>query len=423
MNTAIINEDAGSPGDPALVPRTFKPLGERVADRWRRCHYDEGAFPDLAVEALAEADVARHLGARDVFAWGATASDLPSQLDLASHFGEPPLTVFSHTRFVIDVYTWFSSTTAIHQHGFCGAFYVLEGGSVQSSYVFHPDVKVSSRICLGSLELEGVRLLSQRDLVPIRSGSGFIHALFHLQHPSLTVVLRTRDDPGASPQYTYAPPTVAYDPFFEPPALRRRLESLAALLKLSPAAYGSAAERALERSDLFEAFALLRHAQTILRGGDQSLLARLRGKACAVHGLLGERVLPALDGIERKALINKMRERVTDAEHRFFLALLLNVPTGTEILRLVKERHPERPPEETVMSWVGALAAQNKLGMKLDGVQLDVFRLLLGGHGVPALVDLLKRDYDEADVVSATDKIDSFCRQLRAQPLFSTLFA
>jgi len=42
---------------------------------------------------------------------------------------------------------------------------------------------------------------------------------------------------------------------------------------------------------------------------------------------------------------------VREVEHRFFLALLLNVPDAREVLRLVAERFSGAP-EETVGRWV-----------------------------------------------------------------------
>ena len=46
-----------------------------------------------------------------------------------------------------------------------------------------------------------------------------------------------------------------------------------------------------------------------------------------------------------------LRCTVTEVEHRFFLALLLNVPETRQILKLVAERFPG-PAEVTVGRWV-----------------------------------------------------------------------
>lgn len=405
------------------VRATFDGLGATIEARWRRLNYDEASLPPLAAEILAAADVARKVAPADLYSWAALSSMLPQQLDGESTFGEPPLTVYSHPRFAVDVYTWFSSTTSIHQHAFSGAFYVLAGGSVQSHYHFHTDVRVNGRLLLGRLSLAEVRLLRQGDVVPIRSGDGFIHGLFHLEHPSLTLVVRTWQDPGVAPQYSYTPPGVAWDPFYRPMTLRRRVEALGALRRLDLARYLDLTAATLMEGDLFEVFTILSRAHRLLRDEDQGVFDGLCEVARRRHGPLVDRLVPAFRSFERIARIHGMRDTVTDPEHRFFLALLLNVPNAPEILRLVADRFPERAAEDTAMGWIAALADAGKLGMKLDPVQRDVLRLLLERLPRDQMLERLCATYELNDRTAAAASVDRFRDQVRRQPLFSTLFA
>jgi len=84
---------------------------------------------------------------------------LPRQRDLRASFADPPLTVFSGLRFHIDVYLWFEATTAIHQHGFCGAFQVLSGSSIHSWYTFESEKKINIFAETGHLGLKVCELL------------------------------------------------------------------------------------------------------------------------------------------------------------------------------------------------------------------------------------------------------------------------
>jgi hypothetical protein len=72
------------------------------------------------------------------------------------------------------------------------------------------------------------------------------------------------------------------------------------------------------------------------------------------HGALAEYVAPTLDEIVRRDGLAALRNSVTEVEHRFFLALLLNVPSRAEILGLVAQRFPGAP-VETILRWAEEL--------------------------------------------------------------------
>ena len=87
-------------------------------------------------------------------------------------------------------------------------------------------------------------------------------------------------------------------------------------------------------------------------------------KAKTVHGDLVDKFVAVLDEQERQINIVARRGSITGDEHRFFLALLLNVPTREKILELVKERFPETDPVEKILDWVEELSQTRVLGSK-----------------------------------------------------------
>ena len=100
----------------------FRRLGDAIERDWYRVSYDERRLAEIATA---------HLSATP-----AHAACSPRQLlhELSSHravvsqqqnFGQPPVTVYRAPRFYIELLFWQESTTAIHQHGFCGAFTLL----------------------------------------------------------------------------------------------------------------------------------------------------------------------------------------------------------------------------------------------------------------------------------------------------------
>ncbi len=60
-------------------------------------------------------------------------------------------------------------------------------------------------------------------------------------------------------------------------------------------------------------------------------------------------------------IVNR-RSYVTNAEHRFFMALLLNVDGRKRIFSLIKHRFPDADPLEKVLDWTFDLAQTRVVG-------------------------------------------------------------
>jgi hypothetical protein len=87
------------------------------------------------------------------------------------------------------------------------------------------------------------------------------------------------------------------------------------------------------------------------------------------HGQLAAGVEETLQECVRRDTIKSLRGRITDPEHRFFLALLLNVPKKADLFALVAQRFPEEPPVETILRWAEELIEETYSGIAiLDAV-------------------------------------------------------
>ena len=115
-------------------------------------------------------------------------------------FGEPPLTLFWHSNFHIDALFWTTATTSIHGHGFVGAFQVMEGTSLQSEFEFETDTPKKGRCRIGQLRQVNASLLRTGVTQLIGGGERFIHSVFHLGFPSVTIVVRSHVA-GVAAQY------------------------------------------------------------------------------------------------------------------------------------------------------------------------------------------------------------------------------
>lgn len=408
----------------------FREIAEAVEARWRDQNHDEAALPAIAVEALLDRLPRSGLTPRDVIEWIWSARDLPGQDDLEAEFGQPPITVYRGSRFYISVLFWLDATTCIHQHSFSGAFYVLAGSSIHSRYSFLPERRLNARLFTGRVALSSVELLKQGDARPIHSGTALAHALFHLDHPSVSVVLRTYHDPGSDPQLQYYPPGLALDPFYKHPHTTRIVQCLKMLRETASPDYRALLQRVVSGPDFHQALTVLL-AVFEDEATDWRSFRELFDVCRARHGGLADFLEAAF--LERRRIVRilQLRRTISDPKHRFFLALLMNVPTRAEILALTQKMFPDSEPVETIVRWTAELTGvrpdgpngESLLGVKLDEVSLDVLRLLLLGCSDAEALERLGEQYDEADIRAQRADLLELCEALRASDFFKPLCA
>jgi hypothetical protein len=332
--------------------RYFETLGERVAQKWRAVNHNESQFPRIAADALRALPPHEHVTGDDVIAWVLDAPRLPSQPGLHANFGQPAVTVFAGEGFYIDVYYWVDATTAIHQHRFDGAFTVLAGSSLHSAYRFLRAEPINSRTMLGELSLQTSELLAPGDVRPIVAGREFVHALFHLDRPSVSVVVRTHTNVAAGQQWSYVG-DVATDPYGALPVeLDLQLQTLQLLARSAAPTHVPQLRALLARADIERTWHFLLHAWHRLSAPDFATCLQVTRKR---FPKLAPRFLRTLEFARRQDALVLRRASVHDAELRYFLALLLNVPSRARILSLVKARFPRRDAVKTIVRWVLAL--------------------------------------------------------------------
>jgi hypothetical protein len=351
----------------------FRALGDEVEDLWLQKNYNEAELPAIAADALKRFDLPSKLSAWDVVDWSLREKELPPQRDIHGRFGDPPITIYSGPRFHIDLYFWFEGTTAIHQHGFCGAFQVMLGSSIHSWYEFDLKEKINTFCEIGDIRLKVCEILEVGDVQEIWGGRQYIHSLFHLDRPSATIVVRTDRSPIDLPQFSYEKPSLAIDPFFEHPATIKKMQMMGTLLRAQRAEADDRIRRWLGDCDLHTAFIVLSGLRSSLRSdhlkqmfSPDSAAQRFDGLLDLVierHGPKSSVLRNVFEHYDMQDEMIRRRGYVSDPEHRFFMALLLNVDRRDLILDLIKHRYPETDPVEKILDWVFDLAETRVVGI------------------------------------------------------------
>lgn len=402
-----------------LMNSYFEKLGRTVLERWRQQNFSLEVFPELARVAIDEAPPSENVDLEEMIHEFLANDEQPFQSQ--SGFGQPELVAFNDPRFYIQILFWMEGTTEIHQHEFSGAFHVMQGSSVHSEFDFEGARSVTPHIRIGDLRTKQIELLETGRTVPITSGRECIHSLFHLDAPSVTVVVRTHHDPGTGPQYNYLPPHIAIDPVHADDLTMRRKQLLDVLENLDHPSYVTLVGEMIESLDFERGFHTLVHVMDRLLVLDEwePILATFQKK----HGELAKGVPDTLAECLRRDVVSQMRYHFDNPDHRFFLALLMNVQQRTDIHALITERFPDQSPIEMILGWAGELIEPTDFGLTLLdaafpeslGVTMEAqFDLL-----IEALEHALEGDSENQAVTAEHPEIHAALTGSCLRPLFS----
>lgn len=393
----------------------FEKLGQTVLERWREQNFSLEVFPELTRIAIDENPPSENIDIDEMIHEFLFNDAQPFQGE--SGFGQPELIAFNDPRFYIQILFWLEGTTEIHQHEFSGAFHVMQGSSVHSEFDFVGARSVTPHIRIGDLRVKRIELLETGRTVPITSGRECIHSLFHLDTPSITVVVRTHHDSGTGPQYNYLPPHIAINPMNADALTARRKQLLDVLETIDDPNYAPYVNEMMGSLDFERGFNMLRHAMPRLKDLDEwnEVLATFQNK----HGELALGVPDTLAECLRRETISQMRHFIVNPEHRFFLALLMNVQNRKDILALVAQRFPGASAIETILGWAEELQEPNDFGISLLDASfpetLDVDIQEQSQLFVDALKDTLEEKSDNKELLEIQAALKASC----LRPLFS----
>ncbi|MCB9592696.1 MAG: hypothetical protein H6719_08180 [Sandaracinaceae bacterium] len=315
----------------------FDRLGAALEVAWSAADRDEEAFPAIAAEVLAK-DPAEASFDRDAFVREQLDPTRPARRQLAplGTFGQPSFTVFHGHGFLIDVYFWRNSLSAIHNHPFCGLFTILDGWSVHAVYAHEERERVGPRLSLGAIrqtELEvlergATRLFSLRE-------HPLVHALIHVPVGAVSMVIRTARTVG---YLRYFPPSLALSLERQDDLGARPIELLETLRHAHDPSFGEHLVRFLDIADLESSFISLTRLWLDLGAADQAaLIERLRAR----HGARAEGLPEVMERSRRWLAGDALRERLFDQEDRFVATALMLAETREAALRLLEARYED----------------------------------------------------------------------------------
>ena len=412
------------------VETFFQKLGDTIAAELGEGR--EAVYANLervAAKQLEENNPSAHITHDDLIDYVLSADTLCKQADLDGKFAEPPVSLYHGGDFDISALTWLDGTTSIHQHAFCGAFHVLAGSSIHSRYHFdatRPPAPMQ-RAFAGRLELLDLEVLHAGDTRIIARGANLIHSLFHMDRPSVTIVIRTiTDDPAVEVQYDYRWPGLAHDPFQRHAPTIRKLQYLRMLRVLDENTVHAHLQRVLKNADLLLAYLLISERTRISADPEQ---ARALSAMCTSLPADERQLLFQATHNDLLSLtVINFRRKLHDPGHRYLLALLLNVFERQDLLRLVQREFHVADPVDQVVSWVAEMTGNtdrfpNVIGLDFSSTELHMLAAMFHGAGHDAVLVQFSDRYGAAEVARQREDLSALFAALKNCALFHYIFA
>ena len=305
--------------------KRIQEAGKWLEQAFREADYRTDAFPTLAEAAIVDFDLVHAMSIESVLSLGIEAGQVPTQsMGGASSFGQPPVTLYWHPHFVIDAYFWATGTTTIHEHGFSGAFAVASGSSLQSRYRFEEFERFGDTVWVGALHQLDLEYLRQGDCRQIWAGDKFIHSVFHLESPSLSLCVRTSGGRNLIPvQRDFSPVGLARDPFFTSERLKLLPRIIGFGLEYREALTLRELRSEISRCDALEAWTVLDRVYAHF-GRDLEPVHQLIEATSQRHAPLRDYWYRYYDALTRERVLIDLRHTIEDAVQRKVLGLILN---------------------------------------------------------------------------------------------------
>ncbi|MGM3227142.1 hypothetical protein [Dickeya zeae] len=181
-------------------------MAKRIENRWVMSDNDYRIFPDIAKEEMSRYELHKEFDYKDIITF--LNDSYVQNVQISSDFSDLHVKLFDNGKFYVEVLTWFDKDTAIHDHGFTGVLQQLKGVSLNAAYGFNERKIVSQNLALGNSWLCDAEILNPGDFHSIYPGREEKHAVFHIEKPTISIIVRTHPITELPAQLNYFPPFI-----------------------------------------------------------------------------------------------------------------------------------------------------------------------------------------------------------------------
>ena len=363
---------------------SLRRLAARIDGEWKSAGYKVSAFPAIAARLLEDAQPHREYDLASLAEWTLTRRPFPQACNPFGPLGPPAFTIWSDGRFYANVYAYTTPEVVIHDHDFAGAFVNLAGTTIHATYEFPDAERIVPAVHVGELAVRDVEVVRQGDVRRIDPGRRFIHQVWHVDQPTVVLVIRTGPLPApAQRQFQYLHAGIATEVFrdgtmsVDVPERYRYTRKMTECLRASSDGGVGYVKRLVQHERPWDAvWHLLENWRHLRSLGALDDLIRLgvRHQGAWFAGL-------ANAGSEVDLFYSIHWGSVRTAEDRIALALLLTFQGWRPMREWLERLLPGEAPEERFVDALGRLGDEGTIPVQLGAEGRAMLSCILASDG------------------------------------------
>lgn len=341
------------------ILKVFKDLGQQVDQAWRRKNYNKNFFPQIAYDALSLSKLNTKITFSEIIELGLHSDPAINQWQENSPFGDLQLIPYRDNNFYIEILVWKNGSTSIHDHGFSGAFMVLDGKSINARYTFDVQQEINTNFKIGELQGQSFEFLQPGDLREIHAGRALIHAVYHLQEPTVSIVIRTYQDDWVMPQLEYRGNRIAVNQKLNNEFLNK-IRTLKVLQSVDHNLFLSMAKTHIVDANIDEKYWLWRSFFASLDTPD------------FISATLADAEMFIIDVLRKEERIQNLlnlKATIADIHFKYFIDLIINIPDWKNINTLLRT-HDEGYLDQFFAAILNMLKHRFNFSFKLSNAEL-----------------------------------------------------
>jgi hypothetical protein len=325
---------------------------------------------------------------------------------------------------VVDVYCWIDPETALHDHSFAGAFTNLSGESLHCVYDLNSAEEPAPGVILSDLDLRTVERLDAGSIRTILDGRRFVHRVWHLSRPTVTLCVRTSGQRSKLGQYTYFYPRLGVEERRQQEKqdelLQKRLQFLSFLASTGDPGLERYVESLIGQADARQAIKFVLALHDNAEGGVLEHLSLLDRTLDLLEARYGAWIGEFAASLEYRMRQNRVKwHDVRDVDQRFLAAVLLTFSKRDDIVEAIREHRGANQPIEWIVDRLKGMIDSNGLAVIVNDFQLSVLGDLILGRSEAEVVETALAHEGNGQTA---DDLRRLCAALKQIDIFRALF-
>lgn len=403
---------------------SLRSLAARIDREWKSAGAKVAALPAIAARILEDAQPHREYDLASLAGWTISSRTFPQPCNPFGPQGPPAFTIWSNGRFFANIYAYTTPEVVIHDHDFAGAFTNLSGTTIHATYEFPDAERVAPEVHVGELAVREVEVVRTGDVRRIDPGRRFIHQVWHVDQPTVVLVLRTGPLPAPRRQFQYLRAGYATEVFrdaamsVDAPERFRYTRKMAECLRASSDG-GVDYLRSLLRHErpwdaVWHLLGNWRHLRT-LGALDDLVCLGVRHQGAWFAGV-------SEAGSEHDLFSSIQWASVPSVQDRIALALLMTFHGWRPMREWLERLLPGAAPEERFVESLGRLGDEGLIPLQLGPQGQTMLRILLRSDGNRAAWRRSVRESFEVESRGDWATAGAIAKALREHRLLQPLF-